>query len=845
VKPSKGMKMKNIHYIIALLVVALSKHDMAHAIINFGSADSCIMVVQGTLDLGDASLSDGCIRDTTQNGGLVMANAECARMTLELDTIMDEASADITTVLLNGVINIGGEGSGTIVLGSGESLAITGGVVTQTIYINGTAESPSMLQGIGSLVEGVTINDMSHGVVSWDGPLNTNIGLNASAEGHISTLRLASNLVFAPYSMVTALDASGGTNAVYFDGFKMFFGGDEDAPTIIYNSHEWRHANVQLTGPVLLDEGKQIILKNNGYMNGGGNVWHFNLGASLDFDDDTIICANMVFTGYVGACLQNGSIECEDVTFALSDTCSFTVRRGSLSGLSIDPFAGNVDIDDAQISLHTDLSITGTWTIVGDTTIDGGGHHVDLSSGTLMINEGNVLTLRNVVLDNVVSSSLDGDGTLNLAHVTVIVDSVAEDLLIDWSAACPLIIDGPVTFVTGIKMISVAEGSTINNVTAYYDTLGAGDYSNVGGFTGSGRLQWVDHVELNESGSILIAGSTRLSQSLYLYPVLAGTDSCTITFSRLGGGAIQYDGRGRTLYCPHTTPDVLLEVGDTEHVLFVDDATHAYTTNITIDGFKPAHLHLADSETDELAFGDNTLVILRHDFTGEDALDMTLKFGFSSATDQTMVLNLNGHTIDFEHADAGIMLQGGSDSTLRIKNGRLLNVSGEKLWATGNNTIIFDSVDMVLIGDTLMNTTDIRIEGHCHISGIQGTQFEFQPSMGTGLTIARNATLTVGDGITYIHHSSEVNDFIFEHATSQLELLGGTFMRDDEGASAPLALTRGRLVVEHRSYMSAGNQGITVGDGVSSQENLTIDFRPGATLTVLSGALTYDNVSGG
>jgi hypothetical protein len=832
--------MKKMHQLLAVLGWFCCFSQVMWADINFGSDDSCIMIIQGTLDVGAAQLSGGLIRDVSSAGGVVAEGAVWARMTLEINNPAYSDGADATVLKLNGAITLDGESPGSIVLANDECLTVSGAVFA-AIYMNGSYDFPSKLRGAGSVTQGITINDQGAGIVSWSGPLDNNIGLNASMAGNSAYLKLGSDLAFRPFSMVTALDSGGGTNRVEFEGYKMFLGGDESDPTIIYNSHEWQDANVQLTGPVLLETGKQLIIRHDGYINGGGNSWIFNDNSSIDLDDYTTTLTNIVLERCQGNFLQNGAIACEDVTFEYSGGESFVVRTGQLSGPYINPFEGDMRIRDAQIMFKSDTVIEGTWTISENTYMDGDGCHLDLYDGTLQIDANVDLSLRNIVLDYVSSSSLTGSGTLKLANVTIIVDLSSPQAVVDWTSGPTIVIEGPVTFVTGLKMISVAEGSIIDEVTAYYDTLGDTDQINVTGFEGTGRLQWVDAVTNVTYGSFSVFGSSRLSRSLYLYPELSGTTPCTILFERAGGGSIQYDGRGRTLFFPRTNPAVL-SMGESEAVLFIDGGTAVYFTNMTIDGFKTQHVELDNADVDSLVFGNSTLVILREDLSGDAALDQPLYFGKATSSDQTMILNLNGHSIDCAHDNAAIVLQGSDDSVLRIQNGRLLNVSANKLRSSSGNTIIFESVDIHIVDDAVLEGGSVRIEGCSSVYGIGGKKFTYEPDDFDSFTIESNATFTVQDGLTYEHASSATNNFVFDSGTSQLVLMGGTFMRTDVDGGEQLLFTTGHLLIDHTSYLNAGHGGIALGNGESSDANFTIDFRPGATLTLLGGQITYNNV---
>jgi hypothetical protein len=117
--------------------------------------------------------------------------------------------------------------------------------------------------------------------------------------------------------------------------------------------------------------------------------------------------------------------------------------------------------------------------------------------------------------------------------------------------------------------------------------------------------------------------------------------------------------------------------------------------------------------------------------------------------------------------------------------------------------------------------------------------------------ILEGSCLTLTDGIVYSHATT--GEFIFDHATSCLELIGGTFRRPDyagEALAANLTLSTGTLISDHKSYIQPGLGGITIAD------SLTIELRPGATIIIneariessedtSAGTLTYGAGGGG
>jgi hypothetical protein len=217
------------------------------------------------------------------------------------------------------------------------------------------------------------------------------------------------------------------------------------------------------------------------------------------------------------------------------------------------------------------------------------------------------------------------------------------------------------------------------------------------------------------------------------------------------------------------------------------------------------------------------------------------------------VIDLNGNTLDFSDANAGLALLD-SFMTVTIRNGRITNLSAEKITGTPNSYYIFENVEFVLADDTILTeSVAYTLKGHCVMSALQpGLQFINESLL--SFTIASGSSLTLGDGVVYCHANAGEANFVFADSSSRLELMGATFRRNDVesgGGDAPdaLMLKNGCLIIDHISYLQPGSKGIQIGDGITAANNLTIEIRPSATLTLgsggdaSSGVVTYANVA--
>ncbi len=573
-------------------------------------------------------------------------------------------------------------------------------------------------------------------------------------------------------------------------------------------------------------------------INGQGNVLDINSGI-ITLSSGTVSLRDVTLSRVVAASFNADAaqaITLSNVTWmsAANGTIHVDGAAGTTTGAAVtladSTTSGNifntatVAWSSAHISLQSDVVLDTTWSFTENSVLDGNGFHLDLDGGVISVAAGKTLVIRNVVLDNVVDTSLaDTTGTVNLSNVTIILGGN-----VTWGALdTSLVVDGPITIVTGSNTIEVpnaAGTSLINGLTGYYDTLGNADANNVTGFTGTGRMVSLTVYPTLSEELALTAGTSYLNRTEYLAVTASGVTGRVIDCT----GAITLDGLGRGLVFP-TTPDVVLTVNDT---------TTVKTKNITFAGLQPAHLSI--SATDGfLFFGDKTTIALDQDWT----LAQTMQFGTANgATNEVMVLDLQGHTINMAHSSALISLQGAAGNVLHIINGRIINMSSTKIAAEASTKIIFDNVELELAGNTTYANADITFEGNCTISGVSGSQFSYTPDAGT-LTIATGGSLIIANGITYYHNNEGTENFVMADGSSQLHLIGGTFLRKSTTTTDPLVLTNGVLYVDHKSTINVGTHDINIGNGTFAN-NLSIEFLPSATLLVQasdSGKLLYNN----
>lgn len=413
------------------------------------------------------------------------------------------------------------------------------------------------------------------------------------------------------------------------------------------------------------------------------------------------------------------------------------------------------------------------------------------------------------------------DGAFELSNVVVTLG--CED--VEWQSN--ISVTGPLTIVTGSNRFS-GYNMSLSGGTVHYDTQGAPDNYNVriaGVTEGDSRLFLVGD-SVDGVDTLYIDQDTQLNKNLYLYN--QDSDNVRSLTVQCTSSATWY-GNGRSVVFPYA------EGLCGSQVLFIDNCRKLTTENMILEGYVPSrHLVLGDGNS-SFNIGNETLVRLHQDI----CLNDQMKFGSHCGSDETMTLDLNGHTIDM--SDGSIFLQGNSGNTLIIKNGRLTNVCDSNLSINGCSTIRLENVELSLSDDFWFGTGKIHIRGNCRLTGYTGCSFIY--TTGDSFHIDENSTFTIGNGMIYSHNTD--SHFRFCDETSRLELIGGT-LRHPDNADHTLWLTNGTLVVDHKSYIQPGSCGITFNN------SLNIEILPGASInlstaydcgceTASAGTFTYDN----
>ena len=184
----------------------------------------------------------------------------------------------------------------------------------------------------------------------------------------------------------------------------------------------------------------------------------------------------------------------------------------------------------------------------------------------------------------------------------------------------------------------------------------------------------------------------------------------------------------------------------------------------------------------------------------------------------------------------------GSGATLTLKNVVLRNITASNFYCIDEtSTIIFDNVVLALaLSDYSFNAGSFNVVGLLHIMGPYGFNYQSnQTSM-----ISSNGTLFIHQGSKFNYNPSvsAATLFAFADAISSFIMRSATLEVSDVG----LQLTKGFIEFDGKCYIVTSgmseSQGLVLGDGVSSLNNVIVRILPEAVCEVVSGYLVDKSV---
>ncbi len=366
---------------------------------------------------------------------------------------------------------------------------------------------------------------------------------------------------------------------------------------------------------------------------------------------------------------------------------------------------------------------------------------------------------------------------------------------------------------------SVNLNITVNEVS-YSPT---GNYVAVGLATGADRLQIYAHDPV--AGELTQITSASIGQSLAVQSVSWSPDGNYLAFGSSKGNGNEFnvyffDPSAQTLTLVYSfntvTTDYTVRWSPSGNFLALGDANNYLSIYNLSSGTSTLTFNAA-----KLAFNSDVTFNVPTTFQGSCAIDGS------------------NHALQFGNQGSIVV---GSGATLALKNLTLNNITASNFYcADGTATITFNNVELDLsASDYNFTTGSFNVVGLLHIMGPYG--FNYQTSQAS--TVNSNGTLFVDQGSKFNYSPSvNANNLLsFADSTASFILHSATLQVSNAG----LQLTKGYVEIDGKSYViNSGtqvSQGLILGDGISSANNVVVRILPEAQCLVSSGYIVDKSV---
>ncbi len=205
----------------------------------------------------------------------------------------------------------------------------------------------------------------------------------------------------------------------------------------------------------------------------------------------------------------------------------------------------------------------------------------------------------------------------------------------------------------------------------------------------------------------------------------------------------------------------------------------------------------------------------------------------------TSIIDGNNFTIDCING----YIVTGTSSTLTIRNVTLKNISAGKVYCIDSTgTIILNNMTWLQNNNYTFSAGTLNIANDVFFSG---GPYTFAYTTTKTCTILSNAMWYFDSGMTFSYAPSAGQTLLtFADTTGQFYLYETTLYASAVG----LKLTKGMVIIEGNcAFVSAGAspaQGILLGDGISSANDLLLKIMPESGVLQTSGYVVYQNVAG-
>ena len=216
------------------------------------------------------------------------------------------------------------------------------------------------------------------------------------------------------------------------------------------------------------------------------------------------------------------------------------------------------------------------------------------------------------------------------------------------------------------------------------------------------------------------------------------------------------------------------------------------------------------------------------------------------------IIDGQGHELIFEPEASGVIggilsIDGAEGTTVALRN---ITVKGLADYSNSRSIKFGSSIEQKLVLDKakLYLKKKFTFVGgmlNVHNDGVISGDHDFIFQSSYDCTIDTMSTLLLDMDVVFKYQPADKkkNHIVMTDASSVLFLNGSTL---NTPHNQGLVLTRGHMIIDHKSYVDGNGalrdvQGITFGDE-TARNNIMIDFMPGASLNVVDGIITYNNL---
>lgn len=391
--------MKALYYLLAVCSVL---HSVI-ATVEFGSLDAGFVVSSNaSLEVGNAAFTNGSLKNaggflTSNNGALA-----CSRMAVQADN-----HDHVASMMVSGEIDFGS----SIQLGSNQQLEVAGGLVEGQVTVQGPLAA---IVGSGQFDHEIIIADDAALDLDWATPLNVDIVV-----GDNTIISFKRDFAFATGHRI-AVDNPENSLTLMGSRYTLSCGGDENSPVML-SGQNWFSLHLDCIGPVAVGDYPIVFGGSGSLINGAHNTVTIRNNGIFDNNNNVVTIVDAVVQVKNNNHFQGtGEWRLQRVTF--EDVLNGTLTiDGSLTNSLVNLFYGQADFGaNTRILLESTVVVGGSWHFGSNNFLDGSGHILNCTSGTLVL--AHDVTCVNTVFTNINADSFDNSlgSSLFLSNVQML-----------------------------------------------------------------------------------------------------------------------------------------------------------------------------------------------------------------------------------------------------------------------------------------------------------------------------------------------------------------------------------------------------------------------------------------